>query len=208
MFSDDMQVDIALRIIILAPIALLWVMLTVKIVGLRSFSKMTAFDFVVTVATGSLLAGAVTVEMWPAFIQNIGSITMLLASQFAIAKLRKAKPHIVEAATNDPVWLMKDGVFLDKNLEVTRVTRDDIGASRQQTRRRNFARPQLIGGSTVDRHQPKPDDQQSACGTEHESDHPDLHAAHRCGRVRIQPIVDAAGGSLGRIENHYADKNE
>lgn len=128
MFSDDMQVDIALRIIILAPIALLWVMLTVKIVGLRSFSKMTAFDFVVTVATGSLLAGAVTVETWPAFIQNIGSITMLLASQFAIAKLRKAKPHIVEAATNDPVWLMKDGVFLDKNLEVTRVTRDDIYA--------------------------------------------------------------------------------
>ncbi|MEH6701625.1 DUF421 domain-containing protein [Parasphingorhabdus sp.] len=128
MFSADMQVDIFLRSLFLAPLALLWVMLNVRIVGLRSFSKMTAFDFVVTVATGSLLAGAVTVENWSAFIQNIGGITMLLASQFAIAKMRIADLRIVDMATNDPVWLMKDGKFIDDNLKTTRVTRDDVYA--------------------------------------------------------------------------------
>jgi uncharacterized membrane protein YcaP (DUF421 family) len=128
MFSADMQVDIFLRSLFLAPLALLWVMLNVRIVGLRSFSKMTAFDFVVTVATGSLLAGAVTVENWSAFIQNIGGITMLLASQFAIAKMRIADLRIVDMATNDPVWLMKDGKFIDDNLKATRVTRDDVYA--------------------------------------------------------------------------------
>jgi uncharacterized membrane protein YcaP (DUF421 family) len=128
MFSADMQVDIFLRSLFLAPLALLWVMLNVRIVGLRSFSKMTAFDFVVTVATGSLLAGAVTVENWSAFIQNIGGITMLLASQFAIAKMRIADLRIVDIATNDPVWLMKDGKFIDDNLKTTRVTRDDVYA--------------------------------------------------------------------------------
>jgi uncharacterized membrane protein YcaP (DUF421 family) len=128
MFSADMQVDIFLRSIFLAPLALLWVMLNVRIVGLRSFSKMTAFDFVVTVATGSLLAGAVTVENWSAFMQNIGGITMLLASQFAIAKMRIADLRIVDIATNDPVWLMKDGKFIDDNLKTTRVTRDDVYA--------------------------------------------------------------------------------
>lgn len=128
MFSADMQVDIFLRSLFLAPLALLWVMLNVRIVGLRSFSKMTAFDFVVTVATGSLLAGAVTVENWSAFIQNIGGITMLLASQFAIAKMRITDLRIVDMATNDPVWLMKDGKFIDDNLKTTRVTRDDVYA--------------------------------------------------------------------------------
>lgn len=126
MFSADTQVDIFLRAIYLAPLALLWVMLNVRIVGLRSFSKMTAFDFVVTVAVGSLLAGAVTVEKWPAFIQSIGAISMLLASQFAIAKIRFAFPRAVGMATNDPVWLMKDGAFIDENLKTTRVTRADV----------------------------------------------------------------------------------
>lgn len=126
MFSPDMHLDIFFRSIYLAPIALLWVMLNVRIIGLRSFSKMTAFDFVVTVAIGSLLAGAVTVDKWPAFFQSVGGISMLLVSQFAIAKIRIAFPRAVGMATNDPVWLMKDGEFIEKNLDMTRVTRADV----------------------------------------------------------------------------------
>ena len=46
------------RGVVLAAGALFWVLVLVRIVGLRSFSKMTAFDFVATVAIGSLLASA------------------------------------------------------------------------------------------------------------------------------------------------------
>ena len=48
--------DALLRGALLGPLALLWVLCLSRIVGLRSFTKMTAFDFVATVATGSLLA--------------------------------------------------------------------------------------------------------------------------------------------------------
>ncbi|MEH6758678.1 MAG: YetF domain-containing protein [Parasphingorhabdus sp.] len=126
MFSEDVERDLLLRVVCLAPIALLWVVVNVRVVGLRSFSKMTAFDFVVTVAIGSLLAAAVTVQKWPDFIQSIGSISILLASQFIIARVRIAFPQAFGMVTNDPVILMKDGVFIDGNLRATRVTRADV----------------------------------------------------------------------------------
>ena len=49
------DLDLLTRILVLGPIALVIVLAATKIVGLRTFSKMTAFDFVTTVAIGSLL---------------------------------------------------------------------------------------------------------------------------------------------------------
>ena len=45
---------------VLTAVAVLWTVLLVRIVGLRAFSKMTSFDFVATIATGSLIAQAGT----------------------------------------------------------------------------------------------------------------------------------------------------
>ena len=61
MFTSFEQFDLVLRGLLLTAAGMIWIVLLVRIVGLRSFSKMTNFDFVMTVATGSLLAGAVAV---------------------------------------------------------------------------------------------------------------------------------------------------
>lgn len=58
MLIADPTFDAVLRGAVLAIAALLWVALPVRVVGLRSFSKMTSFDFVMTVAKGSLVASA------------------------------------------------------------------------------------------------------------------------------------------------------
>ena len=50
MFVNDPLVDLFLRAILLTGIAMFWVVLLVRVNGLRSFSKMTNFDFVMTVA--------------------------------------------------------------------------------------------------------------------------------------------------------------
>ena len=49
MFFDTTLADIAARGVILSVIGLAWVTLLIRIVGLRSLSKMTNFDFVMTV---------------------------------------------------------------------------------------------------------------------------------------------------------------
>ena len=50
MFADDPTLNSLLAGAVLAALALVWVVLLVRVVGLRSFSKMTSFDFVMTIA--------------------------------------------------------------------------------------------------------------------------------------------------------------
>jgi hypothetical protein len=84
--------DLILRILVLGPLALLWVTLTVRLIGLRSFSKMASFDFVATVANGSLLASAATSTEWPRFLQAALSMTTVLGTQALITRLRRRAP--------------------------------------------------------------------------------------------------------------------
>ena len=126
MFSDDTTINLILKIAVLGPVALVWVVINVRIVGLRSFSKMTAFDFVTTVAIGSLLATAITASSWPGYLQAVGGISALLLAQFVISKFRKASDSAEEAVSNDPVWLFREGEFLEDNMDCARITRDDL----------------------------------------------------------------------------------
>ncbi|MEW4467478.1 YetF domain-containing protein [Parasphingorhabdus sp. JC815] len=144
MFSGDAQIDLFLRILLLGPVALLWVVLNVRLIGLRSFSKMAAFDFVVTIATGSLLANAVTVEKWTSFIQSIGAISALLGSQYLVAKMRIHFPQLFRWLANEPVVLMKNGQFLDENLKITRVTRSDVYGKLREANALNLSKVHAV----------------------------------------------------------------
>lgn len=46
------------RALVLTGSAVAWTLLLARLVGLRAFSKATAFDFAATIATGSLIAQA------------------------------------------------------------------------------------------------------------------------------------------------------
>ncbi|MCT2558137.1 DUF421 domain-containing protein [Tsuneonella sp. YG55] len=112
----------------LASAALAWVVLLVRVVGLRSFSKMTSFDFVMTIAMGSMVASASQSQEWPKFLQTIAAMAALFVVQFAAARLRRASETAARVIQNEPVVLVRDGVILDKALKETRVSRDDLFA--------------------------------------------------------------------------------
>lgn len=128
MFSDLPNLDLVLRAFLLGPLALLWIALVVRIVGLRSFSKMTAFDFITTVATGSLLAGAAAATEWSAFFQSSAAVGALLGMQAIIAGLRIHFTEWVGVFENEPILLMKDGKMLSANMCKARVSESDIRA--------------------------------------------------------------------------------
>ena len=52
---------------------------------------MTAFDFIVTVATGSLLASAGTASEWPNFLQALVAIAALMGLQVILAIYRRSR---------------------------------------------------------------------------------------------------------------------
>ena len=128
MFVEETWLDILLRSSVLTVAALLWVVLLVRVVGLRSFSKMTAFDFVMTVATGSLLAGAAQATQWSGFAQAMLAMAALFVAQYLIAQARQHFRPFQTAIENEPVLLMRDGEFYEAALEHTRVAKSDVMA--------------------------------------------------------------------------------
>lgn len=95
----------------------------IRIAGLRSFSKMSAFDFAVTLSIGSIL-GAVSLSS-SSLADGLVAVGILLGCQVLIARLRRAGPARV--LDNEPVVLMHRGGVLDEgNMHRTRITRDDL----------------------------------------------------------------------------------
>jgi uncharacterized membrane protein YcaP (DUF421 family) len=118
--------EIALRGALLAAAAMVWIIALTRVVGLRSFSKMTTFDFVMTVAMGSLLAGAAQASNWGALLQALTAMAGLFAAQWAIARLRFVSDRAEEIIQNTPVILMRNGEIDQAALDFTRVDRRDL----------------------------------------------------------------------------------
>lgn len=128
MFVAETFPDILLRGLVLTAAALIWIVILVRIVGLRSFSKMTTFDFVMTLAVGSTLAGAGQATGWSGFGQAMIVIAALFLVQFVTARVRQTSGGFENAIQNDPVLLMEDGRILKDALTATRVSESDVFA--------------------------------------------------------------------------------
>lgn len=114
------------RGLVLTSIAVLWTVLLVRIVGLRAFSKMTAFDFVTTIATGSLIAQAGTRTDWTSFFQALAAIAGVFLIQFVLALARQRSDKVRRLITNRPILLMEDGQFLEEAMSASRVSRSSV----------------------------------------------------------------------------------
>jgi uncharacterized membrane protein YcaP (DUF421 family) len=94
-----------------------------RISGLRSFSKMSAFDFAMTVAIGSLIASAASGQAPLATV--VVGVATLYAAQFAVAVARRHS-LLHGVLDNSPLLLMDGERILDDNLAVARLTLDDL----------------------------------------------------------------------------------
>lgn len=126
MFVADPNLDALLRGSILAVVGLAFVIATVRLVGLRSFSKMTNFDFVTTIAVGSLLAGGAQCTSWSGFAQAMVAIAALMTAQWVLARLRRRSDRVQGWLSNEPRLLMRYGEFHSDEMDAARVSRADI----------------------------------------------------------------------------------
>ncbi|MAS94385.1 MAG: hypothetical protein CMO55_14395 [Verrucomicrobiales bacterium] len=96
-----------------------------RIFGLRSFSKMSAADFAMTVAVGSLFASIIATPD-PALGLGLAALCALFLGQWVVAHLRKRIPGATKLLDNNPVLLMKNGEIIEENLKSTGVTKSDL----------------------------------------------------------------------------------
>lgn len=102
-----------------------YIMLVTRVTGKRTFAKITSFDFAVTIAMGSILADAVNKPV-PNFMAALVSLALLAALQVLFAKLTSKSSSIEKLATNQPSFLMRDGVIIESNLKKCLVSRLEL----------------------------------------------------------------------------------
>ncbi len=129
---ENPVLDTLLRGLLLGPLALAWITATARVVGLRTFSKMTAYDFVATIATGSLLAQAAGATDWKSYLQSAIAVFVILASQRIVAAIRFRSSTFRETIENEPILLMSRGKFHREAMKGVRVAEADIIAKLRQ----------------------------------------------------------------------------
>lgn len=97
-----------------------------RISGKRSFSKMSSFDFAMTVAIGSVLA-TVILSKSVSLQHGITALTIIYTLQLSVAALRRFKP-VRRLMDNKPTLLMQNGKIIEGSLKKCKVTESDLKA--------------------------------------------------------------------------------
>jgi len=95
-----------------------------RIFGLRSFSKMSSFDFAMTIAIGSLFASTIATPS-PPLLLSLVSFGLLFLGQKSIS-LARGRASMQQTVDNSPILLMAHGEILHENLRHANVTEDDL----------------------------------------------------------------------------------
>ena len=112
--------------VLISIIAIFTVMIIItRISGLRTFAKMSSFDFASTIAVGSVLA-AIILNPDQSLLKGGIALGGIIAFQTLFALLVRKSAFFKNLATNDPLLLMKDGKILYKNLEKSNVGEGDL----------------------------------------------------------------------------------
>jgi uncharacterized membrane protein YcaP (DUF421 family) len=116
-----------LRIIIIGPLVYLALILILRVTGKRMLSKMNAFDFVVTIALGSVLA-TVLMSKDIALAEGILGLAVLIGLQYVIAWSSTRSRSVNRIIKSEPTLLYYRGEFLRDALRQENVAEDALRA--------------------------------------------------------------------------------
>ena len=118
------------------------VILFTRLNGLRTFSKMSSYDFAITVAVGSVVASTVLSET-PSLVEGSVALGALYLCQRAVAW---ARIHLDASrwVDNEPVVLMVGDTLFHETLTETRVTEDDVYAKLREANVLDFDEVQAV----------------------------------------------------------------
>ena len=114
-----------LDILFRATVCVAAVVALTRLSGLRSFSKMSSFDFAITVAFGSVIASAV-ISPGESVLFGLTALAALFFVQALVAVGRAKLPFFRNSIDNAPLLIMKDGEILHHNLNEAKITEADL----------------------------------------------------------------------------------
>lgn len=113
------------KICIAAPIMYVFVVAAIRIAGKRSTSQMNNFDWIVTVAIGSLTASGIILDS-VTVAEALSAITLLLAAQYLLTRGFLASGKLMKLARANPTLLVYKGEFIHSAMDRERVMPPEI----------------------------------------------------------------------------------
>lgn len=127
MNSDYFFQDLDLTIETLVGTFLMYIIIIVytRLYGLKTFSKMTTFDFANTIAIGSLIASSIASGK-PSLFLGVAILGFMYLFNYLFNWLRKKSQPIQWMVDNTPLLLMRNGEMLHENMKLAKVTEDEL----------------------------------------------------------------------------------
>jgi len=123
MLFDSLH-DLA-RVAIIAVLGYAALALLLRLAGKRALAKLNAFDPVVTVALGSVLA-TVLLSGGVAYAEGLLAFAMLALLQWIVARLSVASAIFRNLVRSQPRLVFEEGEFLHRAMRDERITQDEI----------------------------------------------------------------------------------
>lgn len=101
--------------------------LFIRISGKRTLSKLTAFDFVVTITLGSTLASMMLGKSTVA--EGAVALLVMISLQFILAYVAKESRVMEKVINSKPTLLYYDGKFLEEEMDREVVTKEEVYAA-------------------------------------------------------------------------------
>ncbi|MBC3540380.1 DUF421 domain-containing protein [Rufibacter sediminis] len=117
-----------LRTLVVGVLAYVLLVIQLRLSGKRTLSKMNSFDFVVTVAFGSVLATLLLTKDVP-LMDGVVAFGILIVLQFLITWLSVRFPWVSDLVKAKPVLLVHQGELLEDSMKAARITKEEIMAA-------------------------------------------------------------------------------
>jgi uncharacterized membrane protein YcaP (DUF421 family) len=117
--------SVVLRILLVGVAAYATLVVLLRVSGKRTLGKLNAFDFVTTVAIGSVLATAV-LDPQTTWMAALTAMAVLVGAQFVVAQVTTWLPRGRWFVNASPTLVVRDGQVLDEQLRQVRLTRGEL----------------------------------------------------------------------------------
>lgn len=96
-----------------------------RITGKRSLSKLNIFDFIITIALGSVFAPTLT-SKYVKLTQSITALIVLLGDQYLISRLAFTSDKFEQPIKADPSLLYYNDEFIIETMAHERITKREV----------------------------------------------------------------------------------
>jgi uncharacterized membrane protein YcaP (DUF421 family) len=117
-----------LRVAVIGTVVYVALIVSLRVTGKRTLSKWNAFDFIVTISLGSILASSFLSDS-VTLAEGVLAVVVLIGLQFVITWLSVRFEWVVKLVKAEPTLLLDRGTMLQSALRAERVTESEVRAA-------------------------------------------------------------------------------